>query len=91
MQSPSPSASHVLHVGCGAASRDKLPAHSIPAKEWAEIRLDLDPVVEPGLVASITDLAAVPDASVDAVWSPHNLEHLFPHEVPLALPSSVAC
>jgi SAM-dependent methyltransferase len=75
----------VLHVGCGAASPDKLPGHFFPAGEWREIRLDIDPDVAPDVVSSITDMAAVPDGSVDAVWSSHNLEHLFPHEVPLAL------
>ncbi len=75
----------VLHVGCGAASPDKLPAHFFPGGEWREIRLDIDPDVAPDVLASITDMEAVADASVDAVWSSHNLEHLFPHEVPLAL------
>lgn len=30
-------------------------------------------------------MSAVADASVDAVFSSHNIEHLYPHEVPLAL------
>jgi len=75
----------VLHVGCGAPSPDKLPTHFFAAGEWQELRLDIDPDVAPDVVASITDMAAVPGCSVDAVWSSHNLEHLFPHEVPLAL------
>jgi SAM-dependent methyltransferase len=52
---------------------------------WRELRLDIDPDVEPDVVASLTDMRAVADASVDAVWSSHNLEHLFAHEVPTAL------
>ena len=75
----------VLHVGCGVSDPRKLPAEFFPAGEWREIRLDLDPGVAPDIVASITDMAAVADASVDAVWSAHNLEHLFAHEVPRAL------
>nr|WP_294504725.1 tetratricopeptide repeat protein [uncultured Rhodopila sp.] len=74
----------VLHVGCGAYSRAKLPAvFRDPA--WREIRLDIDQGVQPDIVASITDMAAVADASVDAVYSSHNIEHLYPHEVPVAL------
>lgn len=75
----------VLHVGCGAASPDKLPEAFFPRGSWAEIRLDIDPDVTPDIVASITDMAIVPTASMDAVWSAHNLEHLWSHEVPLAL------
>ncbi|MCB6177854.1 class I SAM-dependent methyltransferase [Rhodobacter sp. Har01] len=75
----------VLHVGCGAAHPDKLPEAFFPRGVWAEVRLDIDPGVAPDIVASITDMAVVPTASVDAVWSAHNLEHLWAHEVRLAL------
>jgi SAM-dependent methyltransferase len=33
----------------------------------------------------MTQMDAVASGSVDAVWSSHNLEHLYAHEVPLAL------
>lgn len=75
----------VLHVGCGAANPAKLPEAFFPADAWSELRLDIDPGVEPDIVASITDMSAVPTGSVDGVWSAHNLEHLWSHEVPLAL------
>lgn len=69
-----------LHVGCSTDNR-------IPwvFAGWREIRLDIDPAVRPDIVASITDMHAVADASVDAVYSSHNLEHLEAHQVPLAL------
>ena len=54
-------------------------------EDWREIRLDIDPAVRPDIVASILDMSIVPDASVDAVYSSHNIEHLYPHEVPIAL------
>jgi SAM-dependent methyltransferase len=75
----------VLHVGCGAPNPAKLPAAYFPADLWRELRLDIDPEVEPDIQASITDMSPVATGSVDAVWSAHNLEHLFAHEVPLAL------
>lgn len=75
----------VLHVGCGVADPRKLPRAFFAPDEWQEVRLDIDPGVTPDIVASITDMAMVDSASVDAVWSAHNLEHLFAHEVPLAL------
>ena len=74
----------VLHVGCGAQAPGKLhPAFE--GEEWRELRLDIDPAVLPDIVATMTDMSPITDASVDAVFSSHNLEHLYPHEVPIAL------
>jgi SAM-dependent methyltransferase len=75
----------LLHVGCGMADPRKLPDAFFAPGEWREVRLDLDPGVAPDIIASITDMAMVDTASFDAVWSAHNLEHLFAHEVPFAL------
>ncbi len=73
-----------LHVGCGHRHADKLhPAFRGTA--WRELRLDIDPSVSPDVVASIADLGCIADGSVDAVWSSHNLEHLYEHEVRRAL------
>ena len=33
----------------------------------------------------MTDMSSVVSGSVDAVFSSHNIEHLYPHEVPVAL------
>jgi SAM-dependent methyltransferase len=52
---------------------------------WEQIRVDVDPRVAPDLVASVTDLSAIPSASADAVWSAHCIEHLFAHEVRVAI------
>jgi len=41
--------------------------------------------VQPDVVGSLVDLGAFDNCSVDAVFSSHNLEHLYPHEVPIAL------
>jgi SAM-dependent methyltransferase len=79
-----PLAMDVLHVGCGIFDTEKLPPifrHS----SWREIRLDIDPEVKPDVVASITDMQVISDTTVDAVYSSHNVEHLYPHDVPLAL------
>lgn len=84
-QGAQPVLRHVLHVGCGAANPAKLPEAFFPPESWSELRLDIDPSVAPDIVASITDMSVVPTASVDAVWSAHNLEHLWSHEVPIAL------
>jgi ubiquinone/menaquinone biosynthesis C-methylase UbiE len=73
-----------LHVGCGSKRKDRTTA-GFNREGWRELRLDIDPVVQPDLVGTMTDMSAVPSASVDAVYSSHNIEHLYPHEVPLAL------
>jgi len=71
-------------VGCGQYNAYAL--HPVfQAGNWQEIRLDLNPDVQPDIVASITDLEPVADESMGAVWSSHNIEHLYTHEVPIAL------
>lgn len=74
----------VLNVGCGYPLRQRLHQH-FQTPDWRELRLDIDPAVKPDIVCSITAMDPVATASVDAIWSSHNLEHLHRHEVPLAL------
>lgn len=74
----------VLHVGCGMPDEQGL-HERFRGPAWHELRLDVDPGVQPDIVASITDMSPVPDASVDAVYSHHNIEHVFAHEVALAM------
>lgn len=73
----------VLHVGCGGADRRSLP--QLFQRGWQEIRLDINPDVNPDVIASMLDMSPVASASVDAVFSSHNIEHLHPHEVGIAL------
>lgn len=73
-----------LHVGCGPKRKDQTTS-AFNTPDWCEIRLDIDPAVSPDVVGSITDMPAVETASVQAVFSSHNIEHLYPHDVPLAL------
>lgn len=73
-----------LHVGCGAKTKQRTTA-AFAGPEWSEIRLDIDPAVRPDIQGTMTDLGSVASASVDAIFSSHNIEHLYPHEVPKAL------
>lgn len=74
----------LLHVGCGPKRiAQTTPGFNTP--EWKELRLDIDTAVQPDVVGSMTDMSAVADESVDAIFSSHNIEHLYPHEVPIAL------
>jgi SAM-dependent methyltransferase len=75
----------VLNAGSGPSSARQL--HPVFSRDsWTEVRLDIDPLVKPDLVGSVTDMVQlVSSATVDAVWSSHSLEHLRAHEVPQAL------
>jgi predicted SAM-dependent methyltransferase len=74
----------LLHVGCGPKRKDRTTA-GFNTPEWEECRLDIDASVQPDVTGTMTDMAAVQTASMDAIFSSHNIEHLYPHEVPLAL------
>ena len=41
--------------------------------------------MSPDTIGTLTDMSKVENQSVDAVYSSHNIEHLFPHAVPIAL------
>ena len=72
-----------LHVGCGP--QNKSTCLGFNNDNWKEIRLDIDKNVNPDIVGTLTDMKSVETGSVDAVYSSHNIEHIFPHEVPIAL------
>lgn len=74
----------VLHVGCGPLASCKLHG-TFQTPEWEEVRLDINPKAHPHIVASMTAMDMVPDKSFDALYSSHNLEHLAPYDLPLAL------
>jgi len=68
-----------LHVGCGEQNKSGL--KGFDSADWREIRFDIDPSVSPDIEGTLTDMHAVSTASVDAIYSAHNIEHVFPHEV----------
>lgn len=66
----------VLHVGCA----------STPLPDWlggVETRLDIDASYNPDIIASMTDLGDI--GGFDFLYCSHALEHLYPHEVRIAL------
>lgn len=73
----------VLHIGCGQTNIHQLPAYF--HTQWQEIRLDIDPDTHPDIVGTVLDMSAVSSNSVDAVYSSHMLEHLYAHELVIAL------
>ena len=71
-----------LHVGCGMKNISKTP---FTKSFWEEIRFDIDPNVKPDVIGTMTEMNAIEDHSLDAIFSSHNIEHLYPHEVTIAL------
>ena len=75
----------VLNAGAGPIGPNSLHA-CFRTPDWREVRLDLNPDVEPDVLGSVTDLHGLfEDGTFDAVWSSHNIEHLYDHEVTVAL------
>lgn len=79
-----PPALTLLHVGCGQNRKNRTtPGFNTP--DWRELRLDIDASVDPDVIGTMTDMSAVAAESVNAIFSSHNIEHLYPHEVGIAL------
>ena len=73
-----------LNVGCGPKTTPvQFPIFQDTS--WREVRLDIDPDLEPDVLASISDMSMIEDGTADAIYSCHNMEHLFYHEVAPAL------
>ena len=73
----------LLHVGCGYLNKSHLKGFN--NDNWKEIRFDIDKNVNPDIVGTLTDKKLVETGSVDALYSAHNIEHIYPHQVPIAL------
>ena len=72
-----------LHVGCG--NLDKSHAKGFNNDSWKEIRFDIDKKVNPDIEGTLLDMSKVATGSVDAIYSCHNIEHIYIHEVEIAL------
>lgn len=73
-----------LHVGCGPKKKDAT-TPGFNSDAWTELRFDIDQSVNPDIVGTMLHMADIADGTIDAVFSSHNIEHLYPHEVPIAL------
>lgn len=73
-----------LHIGCGP-KRKAQTTRGFNTADWTEICFDIDPNASPDIIGTMTDMSAVPSRYVNAIFSSHNIEHLYPHEVPVAL------
>ena len=65
----------LLHVGCGSKRKNQT-TRGFNKDNWQELRLDIDPSVNPDIIGTMTDMSALENSSVDAIFSSHNIEHL---------------
>ena len=72
-----------LHVGCGPQRESQIKGFN--NDNWKEIRFDIDKNVNPDIEGTLTDMSLVETGSVDAIYSSYNLDHIYAHEVPIAL------
>lgn len=72
----------LVNLGSGPGESSSLPAYFT---QWKQLRVDIDPLVEPDILADLTDLSPIPDSHADAVWASHCIEHLYEHQVMTAL------
>jgi len=73
-----------LHIGCGQNTKSDT-TNGFKSDLWDEKRVDINPDVSPDIVADMLDMSMISSSSVDAVFSSHNLEHLYPYQVQIAL------
>lgn len=73
----------LLNVGCGLSNISELKGFN--NGNWKEIRFDIDKEVKPDILGTLTDMSLIKTASVDAIYSSYNLDHIYAHEVPIVL------
>lgn len=73
----------LLHVGCGPRNGPGAPIPTL-FDGYDELRMDIDPAVEPDVVGNITAID-LPDNSMDGVYASHILEHVEQWDVHRAL------
>lgn len=73
-----------LHVGCGPKKKEQT-TFIFNSEKWEEVRFDIDKSHNPDIIGSMTNMSMIDDNSFDAVFSSHNIEHLFYHEAEIAV------
>ena len=68
-----------LHIGCGPKRKDRT-TNVFNTDAWEEVTFDIDSECNPDVIGSMTDLSMIESNSFDAVYSSHNIEHLYMHE-----------
>lgn len=73
-----------LHVGCGPVQKENTTAE-FSSDNWHELRFDIDVNVNPDYIGTMTDMSEIEDSFAEAIFSSHNIDHLYAHEIAEAL------
>ena len=73
-----------LHVGPGSKTKNQT-TKEFAAEHWKELRIDIDSKVDADYHGTILDMEQVADEQVHGLYSSHNLEHVYSHQVKQAL------
>jgi len=73
-----------LHVGCGRHTKINTTPGFINGS-WQEVRLDIDEAVNPDILSSVLELDEIESESFDSVFTSHNIEHVYTHQIPIML------
>lgn len=73
-----------LHVGCGPQTKESTVA-VFASELWQEVRFDIDQSCNPDIIGTMTDMSMIKAGEMNGLYSAHNVEHLYPHEVSIAL------
>lgn len=73
-----------LHVGCGRHTKINTTPGFINGS-WQEVRLDIDEAVDPDILSSVLELDEIESDSFDSVFTSHNIEHVYTHQIPIML------
>lgn len=73
-----------LHVGSGFKFKAQT-TREFASENWKEIRLDIDPNALPDIHGLIVDMHTIESESFEAIFSSHNLEHVYFHKVSKAI------
>jgi len=70
----------VLHVGAGSSRQV-----AGDFADYKQVTLDIDKAAKPDIVGDMLDMNSVEEGAFNGVYSSHNLEHVYRHQVPQAL------
>ena len=74
----------LLNIGSGPRESSAATLPTFRTQDWQEVRLDIDPAVEPDILGNMLDMSVIPNESVDAIYASHCIEYLYPNELAVA-------